>query len=398
MSELFKFKRDITKKIAERLVENTNLIQVITGPRQVGKTTAIKQVLNQLDLPHLYFSADLPAPPDVSWIAQQWEKARLLRQKNRAVVLVLDEIQKIDRWSEEVKRLWEEDGGRQGNTRVVLLGSSAMLIQKGLRESLAGRFEILRCSHWTFEECRACFGWNLNQYVYFGGYPGAAVFIKDEPRWMSYVRDSLIETTLSKDILLMNVVDKPALLRKLFVLSCNYAAQILSYQKMLGQLTDAGNTTTLAHYQKLLESAYLVAGLEKFSSSKVKKRSSSPKWLPLNTALMSALAERSFSETVSDPAAWGRFVEACVGAYLFNQAQIHGMELFYWREGNHEVDYILQKGLKIVAIEVKSVHRKDSLSGLSLFEKLYKPFRSLVVGDGGIKLEEFLLKNPLEWF
>ncbi len=376
-----------------------NLIQVITGPRQVGKTTAIKQVLASLDTQSHYCTADLPAPPNPSWINEHWQRARrLLADMKRTVILVLDEVQKIHRWSEEVKRLWDEDRSEGRDIRVAILGSSALLIQKGLAESLSGRFELLRFSHWEYKECARCFGWRLDQYIYFGGYPGAAVLIDNEERWKAYVRDSLIETAISKDILLMNPIEKPVLLRKLFVLACEYGGQVLSYQKMLGQLTEAGNTTTLAHYQRLLESAYLIASLEKYSGSKIRTRSSSPKWLPLNTALMTVLLNKSFGEVKNDFSLWGRLTECAVGAHLFHEATCHGLKLFYWREGNYEVDYVIQKGNKVIAVEVKSGRQKSVLSGMSAFEKRYNPTRALQIGISGIPVEDFLSSSVLPLF
>lgn len=391
------FKRDITSILDKRLREERRFIQVITGPRQVGKTTAIQQVLEGMDIPCHYAAADLPAPPLTEWIAQQWDLARMKLRMDRPTILVLDEIQKISNWSVEVKRLWDMDTRQGNNLQVVLLGSSALLIQKGLNESLAGRFEIIILFHWSYRECRDCFNWPVDKFIYFGGYPGAASLINDEERWGQYIRDSLIETAISKDILLLNRVEKPALLRQLFVLACEYGGQILSYQKLLGQLTDAGNTTTLAHYQKLLESAYLLRGLPKWSGGALRRRSSSPKWLPLNTALMTALANRSFQEWRSNPDMWGRLVEVAVGAYLASEAAQHGLEVYYWRKGNYEVDFIILKGAKIMTIEVKSGKRRITLSGLRLFTKKYKTFKILTVGSSGIELGKFLETPILEW-
>lgn len=393
----FIYKRDITNTIHKRLRENRRFIQVITGPRQVGKTTAIGQVLEGIDTPYHYAAADLPAPPPFEWIEQQWGLARLKQSNKSSVVLVLDEIQKISNWSVGVKRLWEEDTRMGKNIYVVLLGSSSLLIQKGLTESLAGRFELIKLSHWTLKECRDSFNWTPDKYIYFGGYPGGAPLINDEERWGKYVRDSLIETAISKDILLLHRVEKPALLKQLFVLACEYGGQILSYQKLLGQLADAGNTTTLAHYQSLLESAFLLRGLPKWSGSAVRRRSSSPKWLPLNTALMTALANRSFQEWRLKPDAWGRLVEVAVGAHIANDAFQRDFEVYYWREGNYEVDFVLRKGKKVIAIEVKSGRKPTSLSGLKIFTGKYPTAKTLVVGNTGVKVEEFLEAPVLKW-
>lgn len=393
--QLPEFKRDTTNILAERLREKRWFIQVITGPRQVGKTTAIQQILQETGASSHYAVADLPAPPPIEWIAQQWDLARMKLRENRPVILVLDEVQKISDWSTEVKRLWDEDTRLDNNIKVVILGSSSLLIQKGLNESLAGRFEVNRMSHWSLSECKACFGWDEDKFIYFGGYPGAASLANDEKRWAQYVRDSLIETAISKDILLLNPVEKPALLRQLFVLACEYGGQILSYQKLLGQLTDAGNTTTLAHYQKLLESAFLIKGLPKWSGRALRRRASSPKWLPLNTALMTALADKGFQDSRQDPNMWGRLVETAVGAYLVNEAAKHGAEVYYWRQGNREIDYIVSKGRKMIVIEVKSGKRNLNFSGIDLFKKKYKSARIIRVGGTGIEVDRFL-QIPLE--
>jgi predicted AAA+ superfamily ATPase len=376
----------------DRIIGKPNFIQVIIGPRQVGKTTAVKQVLAELDIPAEYASADLPAPPDALWIRKHWERARVLAKESGRRVLVLDEVQKVHRWSEEVKRLWDEEVTLDSGLRVILLGSSSLLIQKGLSESLAGRFEVLRCLHWDFQECRECFGWDLDQYIFFGGYPGAAALIHDESRWANYVVDSLVETAVSKNVLLLNPVEKPALLRRLFILACEYGGQIVSYQKMLGQLSGIVNTTTIAHYQHLLEAAYLIAGLGKYSGSKVRMRNSSPKWLPLTTTLISALSRRSFQEAKNDTFFWGRLVECAVGSCLFRLAEKSGMGLFYWREGNYEVDFILQNGKTLTAIEVKSGYVRSRLSGMDRVERRYPKIKRIVVGSD-ISIQDFL-KNP----
>ena len=391
------FKRDVTKEIHKRLSAERQFLQVISGPRQVGKTTAVLQVLTDLNTPYHYAVADLPAPPPITWIAQQWDTARRKLENADKAVLVLDEVQKVAEWSEEVKRLWDEDTREGRNIHVLILGSSALLIQRGLTESLGGRFELTRLTHWSWIECKDCFQWPLDTYLYFGGYPGASSLIAEEDRWSRYIRDSLIETVFSKDILLMNRVEKPALLRQLFVLSCEYGGQILSYQKLLGQLVDAGNTTTLSHYQNLLESAYLIKGLSKWAGGAVRIRKSSPKWLPLTTALMTALLNRNFEDVRRDHEVWGRLVEVAVGSYLVNDASKTGFEVYYWREGNSEVDYVLRKGKRLLAIEVKSGRRRTSLTGLTAFTKRFPDAKTLIVGSGGIEIEQFLATPVAEF-
>ncbi len=390
------YQRQITKTIRGRLEEKRRFLQVVIGPRQVGKTTAIQQVLAGAKIPYHYAAADLPAPPALEWILRQWELARMKLEGDLPAILVLDEIQKIAHWSTEVKRLWDEDTRFKRPLHVVLLGSSSLLIQKGLEESLAGRFEMIRFPHWSWTECRDGFGWSLDQYVYFGGYPGSASLIHEEDRWGQYIRDSLMETAISKDILLLNRVEKPALLRQLFVLACEYGGQVLSYQKMLGQLTDAGNTTTLAHYQRLLESAFLIQGLPKWSGAAIRRRSSSPKWLPLNAGLITALSNGSFEERRKNHALWGRLVEVAVGAHLVNQGSLYGVDVYYWREGNHEVDFVIHKGSRLTAIEVKSGAKRTFPSGLAAFSARYHS-RTIVVGSSELGLREFLETPLLQW-
>lgn len=278
--------------------------------------------------------------------------------------------------------------------RVVLLGSSPLLVQRGLSESLTGRFEILRVGHWSLTEMQEAFGIGVDEYLYFGGYPGAASLIGEEERWRHYLQDSLIETTVSRDILLMNRVDKPALLRQLFRLGCSHSSQILSYQKMLGQLQDTGNTTTLAHYLELLARAGMLCGLQKFSGEEVRQRGSSPKFQVLNNGLMTAQKATTFLESRRDPERWGRIAESAIGAYLANGAQLGDYELFYWRNVSKEVDFVLRRGDKVLALEVKAGNRRTSLPGIAAFDKAFGRTRKLLIGTGGIPLEEFLRMPP----
>jgi len=335
---------------------------------------------------------------DRTWIEQQWDAARLMaRDSKTGALLVLDEVQKVSDWSTVVKLLWDADTHAGLPLKVVLLGSAPLLIQRGLTESLAGQFEVIPVPHWSFAEMREAFGWNLEQYIFYGAYPGSAELITEPERWRRYVVDSLIETTISRDILLLNRVDKPALLRQLFHLGCAYSGQILSYQKMLGQLTDAGNTVTLAHYLELLQGAGMVAGLSKYAHGLVRQRGSSPKLQVLNTALMTAQDNRTAAEARQDGNHWGRLVESCVGAHLLNTSFGTNIELTYWRERNQEVDFILRQGKTTVAIEVKSGRRTESLPGMEAFVKHFKPKRKLLVGGQGIELAEFLTKPASYW-
>jgi hypothetical protein len=386
--------------LSSRLREPRRSIQVIAGPRQVGKSTLLAQCLGELDRRHHSASADAPEAQSTTWIRQQWEVGRALARddKRRGAVLALDEIQKVPRWSEAVKALWDEDTRSQLKLRVVLLGSAPLLVQSGLDESLAGRFELIRMQQWSLSEMGAAFRTSLDAYVYFGGYPGAAPLVTDLPRWRAYVRDSLIETSIARDILQMTRVDKPALLRRLFELGCAYSGQELSYTKMLGQLQDAGNTVTLSAYGRLLSGAGLLTPLEKYAGQKVRQRASSPKWLVHDTALVSAPLGLTLAQARKDTALWGRLVESSVGAHLLHGARDEGFEIFYWRDGDAEVDFVVKRADRVTAIEVKSGRLRSGVrGGLGEFERAFSPARVLLVGEGGISIEAFLGKPASHW-
>ena len=394
------YKRLIFHVLLKRVREPRRFIQVLAGPRQVGKTILARQVIDEVAIPSHYASADEPTLRDRSWIAEPWDLARLkitLDKRAKEALLVLDEVQKVTAWSEVVKRLWDEDTAARRRLKVVLLSSSPLLIQKGLTESLAGRFEIIPATHWSYAEIRDAFGWSHDQFIYFGSYPGAAELIEDEERWRRYIIDSLIETTISRDIILLTRVDKPALLRRLFQLACDYSGQVISYQKMLGQLQDAGNTTTLAHYLELLSGAGMVVGLPKYSGGRARQRGSSPKLQVMNTALMTAPSSIPFEQAQKDSDFWGRLVESAVGAHLVNALRGTNAEVFYWRERNREVDFVVKSGRVTVAIEVKSGSTKQVLPGMDALGKEFKISRKLLVGGGGIPVEEFLSKPVIEW-
>jgi predicted AAA+ superfamily ATPase len=391
MSNPYPLRRAIFSTLIDRLAEAPARLQIVSGPRQVGKTTVVRQALDACDLPSHYASADDPTLRDAAWLDRQWEEGRRLAEEHGGgAVLAIDEIQKVENWAEAVKRLWDEDRAAGRTLRVVLLGSAALLIQHGLSESLTGRFELIRASHWSFAEMRDAFDFSLEQFIYFGGYPGAAGLIGEEERWASYVLDSIVETTISRDLLLLTRVDKPALLRGLFRLVCDYSSQIVSYQKLTGQLQDAGNTTTLAHYLDLLAGAGLAVGLEKYSSGKVRQRRSTPKLLTLNTALVSATSGRTFAESRESPEHWGRLVETAIGAHLWATRDPR-TELLYWRNRGREVDFVLSRGDSLTAIEVKSGRRRDDLPGMSAFEAAHGVAKKQLVGGDGTPLDTFLL-------
>ena len=382
MSNSLPHSRPQTDELVQRLREPRRFIQVIAGSRQVGKTTLAGQAAKRSGLTTRHVSADEPTLRDTLWIQQQWEAARSLDDEADAAgaLLVLDEVQKVTGWSEAVKHLWDEDTRAGRRLKVVLLDSAPLLVERGLDESLAGRFEMLRLPHWSFAEMREAFGWSLEQYLFYGGYPGAAPLIRQPGRWTRYIRDSLIEPIISRDVLLLSRVDKPALLRRLLELGCAYSGQILSYTKMLGQLQDAGNTTTLAHYLDLLSGAGLVTGLRKYAGGVARRRASSPKLQALNTALITAQAGITLGQARADRTFRGRLVESAVGAHLANAAATGDCNVHYWRDRNREVDFVVSAGRTLVAIEVKSGRTPETLPGMAAFSAAFRPARKLLVG------------------
>jgi len=393
------FERPYLQVLKSRISEPRNFIQVVMGPRQVGKTTLVTQLTASYQHAFHFVTADAVPAAGTVWLEQQWETARLMMKQRQAseFLLVIDEIQKIANWSETVKLLWDTDTRERRNLKVILLGSSRLLLQQGLTESLAGRFETSYLGHWSFSEMRDAFGWDVATYVWFGGYPGAASLKGDEDRWKRYVHDSLIETSISRDILMLTRVDKPALMRRLFEMGCVYSGKIMAFSKMLGQLVDAGNTTTLAHYLDLLNTAGLLGGLEKYDPKLIRKRSSSPKFQVHNTALISAQRDEQFSEIRQKPDEWGHMVESAVGAHLINSAYAGGYNIHYWREGGHEVDFVLERRGKVVGLEVKSGRTQAGMS-MPAFRKAVEPDKVLLIGASGIPWETFLDMDPLELF
>ncbi len=339
-----------------------------------------------------------PSRRDARWLVGVWEQARSDADRSESgSVLALDEIQKVPRWSEVVKGLWDADRRKHRRLHVILLGSAPLLMQRGLTESLAGRFETIRLTHWSFTEMFEAFGFDLPEHVYFGGYPGAAECIRDQDRWRDYILSALVEPNIERDVLAMERVDKPALLKRLFEVGAGHSGQILSYTKMLGQLQDAGNTTTLARYLVLLEKAGMIAGLPQYAGGIRRRRASSPKLNVLNTALMSVHSGYTFEEAQADRTFWGRLVESAVGAHLFNSGMPE-VRLHYWRHNGHEVDFVLERGRRLVAFEVKSGARQARMSGLEEFDRRFDVTASFVVGEGGISLSEVLSLPAKHWF
>lgn len=389
------YRRKISTVLQQRLMGPRSFIQVVMGPRQTGKTTAIKQAVKACGLPCRVASADSSRELAGDWIDLEWRQARQLTSNGSRAILVLDEIQKVTGWSETVKALWDEDSWNDTELLVVLSGSSSLLLGSGLTESLAGRFELLRSTHWSLSEMSEAFGYSFEDYLMFGGYPGAAILKSDVNRWREYMRDSIVESTISRDVLQMEDVRKPALMRALFELGAQYSAQEMSYRKLLGQLDDKGNTDTVRHYLDLLSKAGMMSGLQKYDAKQVRSRASSPRLLVHDPSLMFSMW-RGTGDLLADSTLRGHLVETAVGARLIARAQTEGFELYWWREGNLEVDFVAKRGDDaLAAIEVKS--GRVSKSGMTEFLAQNPQAKPMIVGDRNVSVEQFL-RDEVELF
>lgn len=391
------YSRPVLEEIKSRIDHSKGLIQLITGPRQVGKTTLVKQLFQSAQWTGIYHVVEGSVAYDSGWIEALFNDA-VIRQRraHQPVILAIDEIQKIPNWSETIKRLYDQQKFRgETSVQLILLGSSHWLMQRGLSESLAGRFEQWDIGHWTFTELQQCFDISPEEYVYFGAYPGAMEMRKEESRWKAYVLNSLIESVITKDVLLLERIEKPAVLRKVFELGSLYSGQILSYTKLLGQLQDAKNTTTVAHYLELLQRAGLLEGLQKFSRDNARRRSSSPKWQVMNNALLSAISGVDFKSVKSQPALWGKWVESAVGCHLIAHRGAD-LQMYYWNESNAEVDYVLKWNDKVIGIEVKSARGK--VTGLNQFMKQFNPHKVYQLDERSLSWQQFIMMDPRELF
>lgn len=388
---MFMYKRRQFSELKSRLEEMRDKIQVVYGPRQVGKSTLVKQVLKEITIDFTFISADNVGKENVSWINEVWETARqrMKLKKVEEYLLVIDEVHKISNWSEAVKKEWDADTFNDVNIKVVLLGSSRLLIKDGLTESLAGRYELIHMSHWSYKEMKEAFGIDLEHYVFFGGYPGGVKFINNETRWRRYIKESIIAPAIVYDILMTKLVYKPELMQQLVELGCTYSGEEIALTKLLGQLQDVGNVTTLASYLSTLKESHLLCGLQKYAKDNARKYNSIPKMLVYNTALLSSLYGMNYSQVFVNPKMWGRWVESAVGAHLLNMADELDYKLYYWRERNDEVDFILECNRQCIAIEVKS-GRRTTNKGISVFKEKFNPIHTFIVGSGGIPLEDFL--------
>lgn len=388
--------RSVLSVLQDRMAEPRRFIQVLAGPRQVGKTTLVSQFVAGCSVPVTSLTTEMADGSSAQWISYQWERVRAQMQVAAETehILIIDEVHKLDNWSEVVKKEWDADTWNKLNIKLILLGSSRLLLKDGLTESLLGRFELIRVPHWSFGEMREAFDVSLEQYIYFGGYPGAAAFMSDERRWRKYVQHSIIAPAIESDVLMTKRIYKPTLLRQLFDLGCSYSGELLSYTKMVGQLQDAGNVSTLADYLCTLDEANLLCGLQKYAGDVARRYHSIPKLQVFNSALMTAYQGRGFQRELLDPQRWGRWVENCVGMHLLNHKDDDDYRVYYWRERDAEVDFVLRffDG-RTLAIEVKSGRRMDN-AGLHLFAERFHPDRVLIVGKNAFPLDMFLSTSP----
>lgn len=431
MMHEFPYTRPLSEKFLSLLAGEPGHMLFCSGPRQSGKTTLIRQVLDQCDCSWLYVSADdftfetsvneygpqsasvladdwYAKPPespiidndDTAWLARSWELAReLANAKDGRFVFVIDEVQHIPEWARFVKGMWDADQRRGHRLHVVMLGSAPLLMQEGMANYLTGRFRTIHVPHWSFSEMRNAFGLSLDEYIYYGGYPGGAAKTGDFDQWYEYVQNTIVGTSIEREILAMQQINKPVLMESLLTVGAGYSGQILSYNKMLGQLQDAGNTTTLARYLKLLSDVGLLTGLPKHSNRAYVRKASTPKLNVLNTALMSAGSGHELDGAKDDKRFWGRLVESAVGAHLLNSGNSR-IEVSYWRHNNYEVDFVVKYGRRLLAVEVKSGlnQRGFDMKGLKAFNDNFGPAKSLAVGQAGIPVEDFLSAPVTHWF
>lgn len=382
--------------LKSRMAEPRRRMQIVMGPRQVGKSTLVGQFTEGISVPFDFFAADGVNRFDSSWIPNKWQQVRMRMDihSEQEHILIIDEVQKIRGWSEQVKKEWDEDSRSHRNLKVILLGSSRLLLQKGLEESLEGRFETIKMGYWDWQEMHEAFGFSMDEYVYFGGFPGLAPDIQDEDRWRNLMEDSIISPILTRDILEIEEIRNPALLRQVFELASIESAKELSLTKMQGTM-NSGTVPTIKNYLDILNKSMIVQPLQNYSPSRVKEKQSVPKMQVFNNAFRNRFGTFSFDEARVDPAEWGRLVESAVGAHLANRAMTDDYELFYWRnERRQECDYVLRKGQALVAIEVKS-GSVDKTVGFEKFKEQFadKVTAAFIVGPHALPLDDFFIMD-----
>jgi uncharacterized protein len=354
-------------------------VQVLTGPRQVGKTTLLLELAKHWGKRALYAAADTPEASLPGWWEQQWQRAEQLAQ-SRGAVLLIDEIQYLAHWSRLLKAGIDRVRRERIALHVVVSGSSSLHIGKGARETMAGRYERLQLLHWSAAEIAERFGVTaskaVEQTVQYGSYPGAVSLLSDLTRWREYVRQSIMEPAVGRDLMMLETIRKPALLRQVFALCTGHPAEIISLQKLCGQLTDKGSLETVAHYLHVLEEAYLVAAVPKYSEKALRQRAAPPKLIVLNNAFLGATSNRLPPQPDAEPERWGRWVENACLAHAWNA----GQQVCYWRAEPYEVDMVLDGSWGRWAIEVKSgPYALNDLDGLLEFCRRNRQFSPAVL-------------------
>ena len=358
-------------------------VQVLTGPRQVGKTTLLLELAKHWGKRALYIAADTPEASLPGWWEQQWQRAEQLAQ-DRGAVLLIDEIQYLAHWSRLLKAGIDRLRRERIALHVVVSGSSSLHIGKGARETMAGRFERLQLLHWSAAELAERFGVSaakaVEQAVQYGSYPGAVSLLSNVNRWRDYVRHSIMEPAVGRDLMMLETIRRPALLRQVFALCTGHPSEIISLQKLCGQLTDKGSLETVAHYLHVLEEAYLVAAIPKYSEKALRQRSAPPKLVVLSNAFLASTSNRPPPQSDTEPERWGRWVENACLAHAWNA----GQQVCYWRAEPYEVDMVLNGAWGRWAIEVKSgPYGLNDLTGLLEFCRRHRQFSPVVLFNSG---------------
>ncbi len=358
-------------------------IQLVTGPRQVGKTTLLLDLAAERADRALYAAADAPEATLPGYWERFWADAEA-RAASGPLAVLLDEVHLLPSWAAALKGQWDRFGRRRIPIHIIATGSSALRVTHGSRESLAGRFERLAFAHWSAGALAATFRMAdadaARQAVLFGTYPGASPLTGDEARWRAYVRDAIIDPAIGRDVLALGQVRRPALLRQVFAVAAGSPAAIVSLQKIQGQLAERGALETVSHYLGLLQEAYLVAALEKFATRATRRRAAPPKLVTLNNALISAVHPDGPPDEGREPARFGAWVEnACLAS-----AVNHGQRVTYWREEPLEVDAVIDGSWGRLAVEIKtSRFESRDLAGLFEFCRRYPAYLPVVVTRPG---------------
>jgi predicted AAA+ superfamily ATPase len=395
------------QRLLERLQEPApGRMQLLTGPRQVGKTTLLLEIAEQFGDAAVYAAGDEPDAALPGFWERRFADAEA-RARRGTAVLLLDEVHHLYDWAKRLKGHCDYLRRRRVPVHIVATGSSALRVTSGSRETLAGRFERITLRHWSASSLASIFHMPAQQaalsLVQFGSYPGAVALQSDPVRWRAYLRDAIIEPAIGRDVLALATVRRPGLLRQVFAVAVGSPARIVSLQKLQGQLQDKGALETVAHYLALLQDAYLVAPLERFSQQAHRRRAAPPKLVTLNNALLSAMHPQGPPDPAREPARFGLWMENACLAFALNQ----GQRVTYWREEPLEIDAVLEGSWGDWAVEVKT-GSFDALGikGLLEFCRRNPKFRPLVITAPGdeplarrhglvaISWREFLMSGP----